>query len=59
MVYLNGLTIACKPILFILTAVLNVAAIAIGLFFVLAIINPKRYMQAAKEIIKESKKGFQ
>ena len=53
MVYLNGEICESKWWLYILTVTFNLAAIIMGLLFVLAIINPNKYKIAAKEIIRE------
>lgn len=58
MVYLNGGNSKHKTWLFILTAGLNIAAIVVGILFVITIINPDRYKRAAKEIIKDEKQEF-
>lgn len=58
MVYLNGGISEHKWWLYILTAILNVTAIIVGIFFVVSIINPDKYKKAAQEIIKEDKKDF-
>lgn len=58
MVYLNGTTSEHKCWLYTLTAILNVTAIIVGIFFVVSIINPSKYKKAAQEIIKEDKKDF-
>ena len=58
MVYLNGSTSYWKPYLFGLTALLNLAAMAFGIFFILAIINPNRYKKAAQEIIHDDNNNF-
>lgn len=55
MVFLNGGDSPHKWWLFILTSILNLLAIIVGIFFVIAIINPARYKKAAQEIIKEDK----
>lgn len=58
MVYLNGSNSEHKTWLFTLTAGLNIAAIVVGILFVITIINPDRYKKAAKEIIKGEKQEF-
>lgn len=58
MVFINGEDLPYKPTLYIITALANAAAIILGLQFVLAMINPNRYKNAANEIIKEEKNIF-
>ena len=55
MVFLNGGESPNKCWLFILTSIINVSSIIFGILFVIAIINPDRYKNAAQEIIKEEK----
>jgi hypothetical protein len=58
MIYLNAGTNSNKYWLFILTILLNSIAIIVGIFFIISIINPNKYKNAAKEIIKKDKKEF-
>lgn len=55
MVFLNGIDYGPKGWLFPVTALVNLAAIILGVLFVLSIINPNNYKIAAKEIIKDDK----
>jgi len=58
MVYLNAGANENKWWLYLLTIALNVAAIVLGILFIISIINPDRYKRAAQEIIKEDTKEF-
>ena len=55
MIYLNGICYKQKIWLFSITSFLIVVSILSGIIFVISIINPNRYKNAAKEIIKEDK----
>jgi hypothetical protein len=58
MVYINGIKLPYKNLLFIITAALNTSAIGLAIFFIVNIINPNKYQIAAKEIIDEDKSEF-
>jgi len=58
MLYVNNIDWTLKPILFVITSVLSLAAIVLAITFVLSIINPERYKTAAEEILKEDRKEF-
>lgn len=54
MVYLNGTNCSYKGALYIITVLFTIATTFFGIYFVLVIINPARYLIAAKELIKEN-----
>jgi uncharacterized membrane protein len=58
MIYLNGGTWSFTPVLFLITSVLNVTAIGLAIVFIISIINPEKYKNAAKEILDEDKTEF-
>ena len=58
MVYINGGSFGYKKHLFIVTALLNIAVIVFGIYFVMSIINPNRYRNIAKELIRKDKSEF-
>jgi len=57
-VFLNEYTFRFKTLLLLFTALLNIIAIGGGIMFVISIINPDRYKNAAEKIIKEDKTEF-
>jgi hypothetical protein len=58
MIFLNGGSYEYKMPLFIITALLNIAVIIFGIYFVMSIINPNRYRNIAKELIKKDTLEF-
>lgn len=58
MLYLNGGTWKYTPVLFVITSCLNVMAIGLAIVFIISIINPEKYKNAAKEILSEDKTEF-
>lgn len=53
MVYINGTEWEYKLLLFIITIVVNLIAIVFGISFVISIINPNKYRNAARAIIED------
>lgn len=56
MIFLNGEDFPFKTPVIIIVAILNVAAIIGGVFFVLSMIDPDKYRNVAKEIIEQDEK---
>lgn len=58
MLYLNGLAWPYKSVAVAITAALDIAAIGWGITFVIRIIDPDKYTNAAKQLIAEETQGM-
>jgi hypothetical protein len=53
MVYFNASVFQGKQVIIVITVILNILSIAVGLVFMLYIINPNRYARVANSILKK------